>query len=366
MNYENPHLPYYLALDAFPKFGPVRSRKLAAAFSGPEQAFKATLQELVMAGIEPKIAEEFCVFRPSVNPEKILGDIIKEDIKVVFVFENDFPAKLKEIYDPPFLLYYKGKLQNIAYPLAVVGTRKYSRYGQEVTKKLVTELAQAGLGIISGLAHGIDCLAHEAALEAHGLTWGVLGTGLDRGSIYPASNRYLADKILSSEGCLLSEFKPGTSGLPHHFPIRNRIVAGLSFGTLIIEAALKSGSLITAQLTLDYGREVLAVPGPINSPQSEGTNLLLKQGARPVTQAQDILELLDLKSLTSYSNKNRNYEPISELEKNILSSLSSESLHINELVRISGQTVSCLQGQLLLLEMKGVVKNLGNMEYIKL
>lgn len=366
MNYDNPHLKYHLSLDYFPKFGPVRLRKLQAFFNSPEQAFKATLQELIMAGIEPKVAEEFCAFRPSALPDKIMENIIKENISVILCFEAEFPARLKKIYDPPFLLYYKGFLQNIMHPLAVVGTRKYTRYGQEVTQKLVPELAQAGLGIISGLALGIDCLAHESALTVQGLTWGVLGSGLDRNSISPSTNRYLADKIIASGGCLLSEFKPGTQGLPHHFPMRNRIIAGLSFGTLIIEAALKSGSLITAQLTLDYGREVLAVPGPIYSPTSEGTNLLIKQGAKPITEARDILEFLDIKNLTSYSKQSRNYQPENETEKNLLNFLSGESLHINELVRISGQSVSSLHVQLLLLEMKGAIKNLGNMEYIKL
>lgn len=366
MTYDNPQLPYHLALDSFPKFGPVRLRKLARGFELPELSWKATYQELISAGIEPKIAEEFLAFRPTINPQTLLDRLIAEDIKIVFCFEEDYPSRLKEICNPPFLLYYRGQLQEITHPLAVIGTRKFSRYGHETTSKIVKELAEADIAVISGLALGIDALAHEAALAGNGCTWGVLGSGLDRAHIQPATNRYLAQKIIDRGGCLLSEFRPGTPGLPHHFPLRNRVIVGLSFGVLVVEAALKSGSLITARLANDFGRELFAVPGPITSPVSTGTNLLIKQGAKTITEAKDILDMLDIKGLTSYSNKNRAYIPQSQAEGLLLSFLSFEPLHIDEIVRQSGQNVSSLQSQLLLLEMKGAVKNLGNMEFIKL
>jgi DNA processing protein len=366
MDYQNSALPYLLALDAFPKFGPVRLRKLHQAFGEPHQAWRAGLQELIAAGIENKIAQEFLAWRPNHSPEKKLAELIEQEIGVIFFFEDDYPSKLKDIFDPPFLLYYRGQIPRRQPALSIVGSRHYSRYGQEAASMLSKNLASAGLTIVSGLALGIDAIAHRAVLDVQGLTWAVLGSGLDKPSIYPAANRQLADQIISTGGCLLSEFSPGSQGLPYHFPMRNRIIAGLSFGTLVIEAALKSGSLITAQLALDYGREVMALPGPINSPLSQGTNLLLKQGARPITEAADILELLDLKALTSYSNKNPQYEPQNQTERLLLSLLSFEPLHIDELARLSGQKIANLQSQLLFLEIKGAVKNTGNMEYIKL
>ena len=365
MTHDHPQLKYLLGLDAFPKFGAVRLAKIYAGFSTPEQAWRSTLQELISAGIDPKSAQEFLSFRTTIEPEKLLETIVKENIRVTFLFDDTYPARLKEIYDPPFVLYSKGDLKNLAYPLAVVGTRNYSRYGQEVIAKLLPPLIEANVSIISGLAIGIDSLAHEATLKSNGITWSVLGTGIDKNSIYPNTNRQLAQKIIDSGGCIISEFKPGTLGMPYHFPMRNRIIAGLSFGTLVIEAAIKSGSLITAQLSLDYGREVMAVPGPVNSPISEGTNTLIKQGARLINSSQDILDLLDLKSLTSYS-KNTSYVPKNQEESFLLGFLSHEPLHIDELVRLTNQPVQKIHSQILLLEINGAAKNLGNMEYIKL
>lgn len=365
MNYSNPQLANYLILDAFPKFGAARLNKLTSFFTSPDLVLKATLHELVTAGIEPKLAEEFINYRVRISGDKLLDGLIKENIGVVFCFEDEYPINLKRIRNHPFLLYYRGKLQNITHPLAIVGSRNFSRYGSDVTIKIAGELAKAGLTIVSGLALGIDALAHLAALDNQGLTWGILGSGLDAKSLYPVANRKLADRLIDSGGCLLSEMRPGTDPMPFHFPMRNRIIAGLTFGTLVIEAAAKSGSLITAEYAKEYNREVFAVPGAINNPLCAGTNLLIKQGARAVTESADILELLDLKALTSYS-KNNSYTPASKEEAILLSFLSHEGLHIDELVHLAKQPVYLLHSQLAILEIKGAVKNIGNMEYIKL
>lgn len=207
-----------------------------------------------------------------------------------------YPEGLRQIYDPPALLYYRGQLtDHFARPaLAVVGSRHPSPYGVWLAQTLVKDLATWGLTIVSGLAIGLDGLAHQAALDAQGRTLAVLGSGLDDYSLYPQRHRALAWQILEQGGLLLSEHSLGTKVLPWHFPRRNRIVSGLSRGVLVLEANLPSGSLITAKHALEQNREVLVVPGPIDSPTSAGTNFLLKQGARPVTSAQDVMEALDL------------------------------------------------------------------------
>lgn len=214
-------------------------------------------------------------------------------IKTIKSEHKNYPALLSEIYHPPELLYYRGSLEGAEhYILSVVGTRKPSNYGLRITRDLVSAVASRGITIISGLAYGIDAQAHVAALEAGGKTWAVLASGLD--SVYPASHRNLAQKILEQGGCLISDYPPGTEPLKQHFPARNRIIAGLSLGTLIAEAPDKSGALITANFALEYNREVLAVPGEVYNPCAVGTNRLIKQGAKVVTEAADILEIFGL------------------------------------------------------------------------
>jgi len=248
--------------------------------------------------------------------------------------------------------------------LAVVGARKFSSYGKQVAESLVFELAKAGLTIVSGLALGIDSLAHSAALSAGGRTISVLGSGLDRQSIYPSSNRYLVDKIIAADGLILSEFPLGTQPLKHNFPQRNRLISGLSVGTLVIEASEKSGSLITAKFALEQNREVLAVPGSIYNPSSAGTNWLIKQGAAVVTKTEDVLNALDLLAITNYTQK-ENLIPRSEAEGRILPFLCLEAIHIDQLIRQTGLTSAEISSELILMEMRGAVKNLGGMMYVR-
>ncbi|MFH1822741.1 MAG: DNA-processing protein DprA, partial [Patescibacteria group bacterium] len=208
------NLKYAVSLNQFSKFGPSRMNRLTKYFSSLETAFKASFNELVAAGIESQVAEEFLGLRPTINPDELMNKLEKEKVKVLTLEDNKYPKLLKEIYQPPFILYYRGRIEaNNEFSLAVVGTRKYTNYGKQVTESIVKDLARNNLTIISGLAHGIDTLAHTACLDATGNTIAILGSGLDRENIYPANNRYLIDKIILSGGCVLSEFPLGTPPL---------------------------------------------------------------------------------------------------------------------------------------------------------
>ena len=227
---------------------------------------------------------------------------------------------------------------------------------------IVRDLASQGITIVSGLALGIDAIAHQACLEVNGKTIAVLGCGIEKQNIYPVHNRILSEKILNSGGCVLSEHPIGTAPYKHHFPQRNRIISGLSIGTLIVEAAEKSGALITAQHALDQNREVFAVPGTITSKTSFGTNNLIKMGAHPVTSAQDILDALNLKQATDYLSA-KEITADSADEAKILEYLSFEPIHADELTRLTKMPTSAINATLTLMEMKGKIKHIGAMKY---
>jgi len=361
-------LKYWVALNNFPKFGPIRFKKLLGRFSAEDQtlknAFLAPTSELTKAGIETNIAEEFIAARSNIKPDELIAKLEKENIKVITITDKHYPKLLAEIYNPPVLLYYRGALDlQDDFPLAIVGTRKYTSYGQQATESITKELVRNNITIISGLALGIDSIAHLATLEAGGKTVAVLGSGLDRQSLYPSQNRYLADKIAEAGGAVISEFPLGTAPLKYNFPQRNRIISGLSLGTLVIEAAEKSGALITAAYTLEQNREVFAVPGNIFSPVSIGPNKLIRDGAKSVSSASDIIEALNLTQATAYLD-NKKILPETEEEKKIVSQLSFEPIHIDELVRQTGLDAASANSTLVIMEMKGMVKNLGGMNYI--
>ena len=357
-------LKYWLAFSQFYKFGPIKFKRLKNHFPDLATAYGALLKDYLQAGIEEKVAQEFIIYRHGLELNKLLDNLAKEKISIITIDDPAYPELLKQIYAPPFILYYRGQIEAFdGYLLAVVGARKFSHYGQQVTQKLVTELVLNNLTIVSGLALGIDTLAHSATMEAGGKTIAVLGSGLDRQNIYPVQNRYLADKIISSSGIVMSEYPIGTMPLKHHFPQRNRLISGLSNATLVIEAGEKSGALITAMHALEQNREVYAVPGSIYSPVSEGANRLIKMGAKPVTCAKDIIENLNLKDAASYI-ENKKIIPESAEEELILERLSYEPLHIDELKQLTKLDTSVINSTLTIMEMKGIVKNLGNMQYV--
>jgi DNA processing protein len=273
----------------------------------------------------------------------------------------EYPASLRNIADPPPVLYVRGQLMaRDEWALAVVGTRRATVYGREVTRSLVSGLAASGVTIVSGLAHGIDTHAHQVALDAGGRTLAVLGSGID--VIYPAENRKLAELIVNS-GAILSEYPLGAQPESGNFPRRNRIISGLSLGVLVVEGTKSSGAMITADYASEQGREIFAVPGSILSPNSAGPNYLIQQGAKLVTTMGDILEELNL-TMAAEQAAAREIIPDNETEAVLLRHLSAEPMHVDELGRAAQLPINEVASTLTLMELKGKVRQVGGMNYI--
>ncbi len=354
---------YLVALSHFSKFGPVRLRKLKEYFPNFEHAFRASASELKNARIEDAIASEFTSFRSQINIEEIIKKIQEENISVIGIDDDNYPKILKEIFNPPQILYFKGELFFDENGLAVVGSRNYTAYGQQIIEDIVRKVARNGLPIISGLALGVDAHAHRVALEEGARTIAVLGTGVDLASIYPSHNRHLAGKIIESGGALISEFPIGTAPLPYHFPQRNRIISGLTKATLVVEAREKSGALITARDALEQNREIMAVPGSIYSDLSAGPNKLIKDGAKAVLSAQDIFDSLDFDNVVNYI-KTEDIKAETKEEEDVLKFLKNDPVHIDVLVKLTGLNIKSINTTLSMMEIKGMVRNLGGMNYI--
>lgn len=291
---------------------------------------------------------------------------MKKEWQTLTLDEVAYPSLLKEIHDPPPSLFVRGEL-DLANKLvvAVVGSRKATSYGRQAVSKIVTYLAESGVVIVSGLAFGIDAAAHEAALAGGGVTIGVLGTPIDQ--IYPASHRQLAERMIASHGAVISEMAPGTEIHRGAFPRRNRIIAGLAQITIVVEAALASGSLITASLALAENRDVMAVPGPITSATSQGTNNLLKLGARVITEANDVFELLGVPVATGAAGPSEEKRPADQALAQLLDFLSAaEPLHIDNLAKLATIDLPILQGQLTLLEIQGYIRMVQPGWYIRI
>lgn len=355
---------YWVALNEFQKFGPIRWNKLLKFFPSMAEVWRASVLDLKQAGIEERLAEEFFEWRQDKNPEEFWQALEKEKVQVITIQDKEYPILLKEIYDPPPLLYFKGTLPDGEFNLAVVGTRKITPYGKQVLDFLLRPLIRNGLTIVSGLALGVDGLAHQITLEEKGKTVAILGGGLSSQTIYPGAHRFLAEEIVASGGCLLSEFPLYMPPLQHHFPYRNRLISGLSLGVLVIEATEDSGSLISAACALEQNREVFAVPGDIFQPTSFGTNNLLKMGAKVVTSAQDIFDALNLRDLKKQI-ETREIIPDTPEEEKILNFLDSTPRHIDEIIKGTKLKPADVSSTLTIMEMKGKVRHLGNMLYVR-
>jgi DNA processing protein len=353
-----------IVLAHFPKITQKRYQDIIRAFSSLEIFWSLEFDEIQRKlPWNEGLLNEFLLWRDAVDEGAIANTLEREGIFCVTKDDPAYPPLLKEIYDPPFCLFVRGQLEPYTYPLAVVGTRKYTGYGKQVTEEIVSPLVRSGLAIVSGLALGIDGFAHDAALRANGKTVAVLGSGIDQQHIYPARHKPLAERIIASGGAVVSEYPPGTLPTKFSFPRRNRIIAGMSLGTLVVEAAEKSGALITATCSLDNNREVFAIPQNITSKTSTGPNRLLKEGATPVTSAEDILEALHLQDIKRYVT-NTNIVPDSPTEAALLKHLSREAIHVDELIKKSGLPGHAVSGALTIMEMKGKIKNLGGMMYV--
>ncbi len=355
---------YYHAFNLIPNIGPLKFKKLIAYFKDLKKAWFAPYTEIIKSGISEEVSERICRERQNINPETEWQKLVTEGLQVLTIQDENYPPLLKEIYDPPAILYLRGEMAHLQKTsLAVVGTRKPTSYGREVTFQLVGLLTQAQINIISGLALGIDALAHQACLNFGGYTIAVLGGGVDDSSIYPRANWGLAQNIIQKGGALISEYPPGTKPLKQNFPHRNRIISGLSQGTLIIEAGEKSGTLITARAALEQNREVFAVPGSIYNPYSRGTNYLIKIGAKLVMNIQDILEELNLSVLKEIPEKQKITSDNPE-EALLLQYLSFEPTYIDELTKKTKLPASRISTTLTILEMKGIVRNIGSANYV--
>jgi len=288
--------------------------------------------------------------------------IIKmEQIKEIKIEEDSYPAILRKIVNPPKILYYIGEFKKEEFCFGVVGTRRHSAYGKQATMDIVRKLAEAGLTIVSGLAPGIDTFAHQTCVERKKRTIAVLGTGLDERSIYPRSNLKLAKEIVKTGGCLISELPPGTPGSKFTFPERNRIISGLSYGVLVVEAKNKSGSLITARHAFQQNRTVFAVPGPIYSSNSAGPHKLIKRGAKLVDNPNDILQELNL---PIFENKNNEISDAENQEESlILEAIKEESLHVDKIIEKTKLKAAAVVSTLAVLEIKERVRNLGGNIY---
>lgn len=340
-------------------------KKLFDQFADGEEAWRAPEHELRRLGFQDETLQNISAKRRQIDPESVLAKVKKAGIEVVCLGEPNYPPHLAQIYDAPVVLFYRGQLPAADDILiAIVGTRLASRYGQTATVTFTRELAQSGLCIVSGLARGIDALAHETTLEVGGRTIGVLGNGLLNTDIYPREYVKLGQKIIERGGCLMSEYPPGVGPERHHFPERNRIIAGLTVGTLVIEAPETSGALITAKLALEYNREVMAVPGNIFEKNSMGTNELIKLGARMVTSAADVKEALQLQDISEAKIERR--PELNKDEEAILAVLSKNPIHIDVVYKNAELNSSAVGSVLTLLELKGVVKDVGSKHYIRL
>lgn len=352
-----------ILLSYFPKATTKRYQQLIAVFDNLDNAWQADSEALKTTGWDEKVIQEFLDWKNKIDENKIAKILEQENIYCLTKDDEEYPELLKQIYDPPFCLFVRGNLDMIKFPVAVVGTRKFTNYGKQVTEEIIFELAKQGITIVSGLALGIDGIAHETTINAGGKTIAVLGTGINRKHVYPASHYQLSEKIIASGGALVSEYPPGALPSKYSFPRRNRIIAGLSIGTLVIEAPEDSGALITSQYALDNNREVFAIPQNINSINSAGGNNLLKNGAHLVTKAEDILEVLNLQDIKEFIDS-QEIIPDSPVEAEILKTLSKEPIHVDAITKLTKMDSPTINATLTLMEMKGKVKNLGGMNYI--
>ena len=353
----NENLKYWLALNKLPNFGPATIKKLYDHFGSGEAVWNASIEEISkVEGVSKRQFDSILKGRSEIDLEKGIEEIGRQD--VLTLDDPDYPALLKNIYDPPSVLYLKGKREALSKKaIAIVGTRKPTPYGLSIAQKLASELACFGFVIVSGFASGIDSAAHRGALDAGGETIAVFGCGLD--VIFPPENIGLVDKVVES-GALISEFALKTPTSSWTFPQRNRIISGLSLGVIVVEGAQDSGSLITAKSALEQGREVFAIPGSIESENSRGPHWLIKQGAKLVESVADIFEELNLPMPipTPMPDQERDLSGLSSPEKQIYDLLMPGALHIDAVSEKSELSPQEVSSTLMILEIKGFIRQM--------
>jgi DNA processing protein len=354
---------YWVALAMAPGVGPVLFRRLLQRFGSAEGVFRAKAKDLErIEGIGPKVIAALRRFDWGSRVEEEIRGTERKGARIITWDDGEYPALLKEIYDPPPMLYLKGSLSaQDSRAIAVVGSRYPTLYGQGAAERIARGLSQRGITVVSGLARGIDSCAHRGALAGGGRTVGVLGCGID--VVYPPENRDLFERV-AGQGAILSEFPLGTPPDRDHFPTRNRLISGISFGVAIVEATLRSGSLITARFALEQGREVFAVPGNVDSPRSAGTNRLIKEGAKLVMKAEDIIEEIFPAWGTMPAMK-PSAGPFTAEEERVFSVLGPQFKHIDEIIAQTSLSSAKVSSILLSLELAGQVKQIPGMRFAR-
>ena len=354
-------LRYLIGFTYVPGIGRVRLSLLQSYFGDLERAWMASLDELQAAGLDAKSARALVATRAGVSLDDELAKLKQLDVKAISPDDPLFPPRLREVYDCPILIYVRGTLlREDECAVGVVGTRHPSVYGRQAAEEITKELARNKVTIVSGLAAGIDAVAHRATLDAGGRTIAVCGCGLDM--VYPSNHATLARQIME-RGALVSEFPLGTRPKAEHFPQRNRIISGMSLGVLVVEAGEESGALLTAHRALEQNRDVFAIPGSIFSPLSAGTNYLIQQGAKLIRNCEDILEELNL-NMVPHQLEMRELVAPTDTEAQVLMHLTKEATHIDTLCRISGLPTPTVTSTLAMLELKGLARQVGGMNYI--
>lgn len=352
---------FWVGFNLIKGIGAVRIQGLLAHFGDLESAWNAAPNELVEGGLGAKVIERVLKARENVDLDKVWEKIEKQGIKILTWQDETYPQRLKEIDQPPPVLYIRGQyLPDDLFAVAIVGTRRVTPYGRQITEEISRFLAANGMTVISGLARGVDAIAHQASLKAGGRTIAVLGSGVDK--IYPPEHRTLAEQIME-RGALVSDYAPGTPPDASNFPPRNRIISGLSLAVVVVEAGETSGALITAEFAAEQGREVFAVPGSILAPQSKGTNKLIQNGALPLLSVTDLMQALDI-TRVGEQKAARKIVPADAIEAKLLALLTNEPMQIDEIRNQAGLPIEKVSASLALMELKGMVRQVGGMNYI--
>jgi DNA processing protein len=338
-------------------------QQLINYFGDVERAWFGSLDAFRQAGLNEKICERIIETRKQINLESYLEKLASQNINILVKSDPSYPRYLKEIQQPPPVIYVRGTFAvEDDWAVAIVGTRRVTHYGRQVTEKFARALADHHITVVSGLARGVDGIAHQAAYDAGGRSIAVLGSGVDQ--IYPPEHKLLAQKI-TTQGAVISDYAPGTPPESSNFPPRNRIISGLARAVIVIEAGVKSGALITADFAANQGREVYAVPGNINSTQSKGTNTLIQNGAKPLTDIRDLLTDLQVELIQEHQQF-RKLAPSGNAETVLYSVLNDQPLHIDEIIHKAALSISEVTAQLTVMELKGMVRHVGGMKYIKI
>jgi DNA processing protein len=355
-------LKYWTAFHRIRGIGRVRYQALLGRFGSLADAWSAGPTDLRSAGLDDRVVRAITAERPNIDPDAEVEQLGRHGVRALTWNDDAYPALLKEIDDAPPVIYVRGQLSTVdEWALAVVGTRRPTPYGRQVAEEITYKLASNRICIVSGLARGVDAIVHRAAIQAGGRTVAILACGLDM--VYPPEHAKLAREVIE-HGALISEYPLGIQPRGDYFPRRNRIMSGMCLGVLVIEGDVKSGAIITARWAADQNREVFAVPGSIFSPQSRGTNDLIQQGAKLVQRVEDVLEELNL-TMVPHQIEMQELIPATDTEAGLLRHISKEPVHIDEVCRLSSLPIATVSSVLAMMELKGLIKQMGPMSYVR-